>query len=138
MANDERRGRWARAVVLIPILAAALACSSNEPLRLVQMQLGRSLNADNTIAQPAVSFRPRDTVFLSVMTSGRGTGTVSVRWTYAGRVVDEPKKQIHYTYKDAAATDFRLESVSGFPPGDYGAEVFLDGQSVGTRKFRVE
>jgi len=121
------------------LLAVALfGCTSNEPLRVVQIQLGRSLNADSTIAVPAFTFRPHDTVFLSVMTAGRGSGTVSVRWTYAGHVIDEPKKQVRFAYKDSAATDFRLESAMGFPPGEYTAEVFIDGQSAGTKKFRVE
>jgi hypothetical protein len=122
----------------IPILATLLAACSNEPLRVVQIQLGRSLNSDSTVGASTTTFKPRDSVFLSVMTTGRGSGMLSVRWTYAGRVIDEPKKQVKYAYKDSTATDFRLESVSGFPPGEYTAEVFLDGRSVGTRKFRVE
>jgi hypothetical protein len=125
--------------LLIAIVAGSLAaCGSNEPLRIVQIQLGRSLNADNTVAGTAISFRPHDKVFLSVTTSGKGSGTVGVRWTFAGRVIDEPKKQIRYAYKDVAATDFQLESPGGFPPGEYTAEVFLDGHPVGTKKFRVE
>lgn len=125
--------------ILIAFLAAAVsACGSNEPLRVVQIQLGRALNADNTIAAPAVTFGPRDTIFLSVMTAGRGSGTVGVRWSYAGHVIDEPKKQVRYAYKDSGATDFRLESAAGFPAGEYTAEVFVDGQPAGTKKFRVQ
>lgn len=129
--------------VLIPVLTAVLAgavsaCGPAEPLRVVQIQIGRSLNADNTVAAPAYSFKPHDTIFLSVMTAGKGSGTVSVRWTFGSRVIDEPKKQVRYAYKDTAATDFRLETAGGFPPGDYTAEVFLDGQAAGTKKFRVE
>jgi hypothetical protein len=125
--------------LVIAVLAAALSgCEAKEPLRVVQIQLGRSLNADSTIAAPAFSFKPHDTVFLSVMTAGRGSGTVSVRWTYAGHLIDEPKKQVHYAYKDSAATDFRLESAMGFPQGEYSAEVFVDGRPSGTKTFRVE
>src|SRR5262245_34796075 len=123
------------AAVLIAVLAAAVCgCGSDEPLRVVQIQLGRSLNADNTIAAPAVTFSPHDTIFLSVMTTGRGSGTVGVRWTYAGHVIDEPKKEVRYAYKDAGATDFRLQSATGFPRGEYTAEVFVDGQPAGTKK----
>ena len=104
----------------------------------MQIQLGRSLNTDSTIAAPAYTFGAHDTIYLSVMTAGKGSGTVSVRWTYGSRVIDEPKKQVRYTYKDSAATDFRLESGSGFPPGEYTAEVFIDGRSAGTKKFRVQ
>jgi len=127
------------AVLAFACLAgAAAACGSNEPLRVVQIQIGRSLNADSTVSAPAYTFKPHDSIFLSVMTAGKGSGTVSVRWTYGTRIIDEPKKQVRYAYKDSTATDFRLESPSGFPPGEYTAEVFLDGQSAGTKKFRVE
>jgi len=128
-----------RVAILVVLLAVTVgACSSNEPLRVVQIQLGRSLNSDNTIAAPTYSFGAHDAIILSVMTAGKGSGTVSVRWTYGSRVLDEPKKQIRYTYKDSAATDFRLESASGFPAGEYAVEVFLDGQSAGSKKFRVQ
>lgn len=125
-------------VILLSAAAVVAGCGSNEPLRVVQIQIGRSLNADSTIAAPAYTFKPHDTIYLSVMTAGKGSGTVGVKWTYGSRVIDEPKKQVHYSYKDSTATDFRLESASGFPPGEYMAEAFLDGQSVGTKKFRVQ
>jgi hypothetical protein len=48
----------------------------------------------------------------------------------------EPKREV--SYRDIAATEFHLQSAGGFPPGDYTAEVFLDGRSVGSREFRVE
>ena len=127
-----------RACVIAIMIALASACGPDEPMRVVQIQIGRAVNSDNTIAAQAYSFKPHDTIFLSVTTAGKGSGTVGVRWTYRSRVIDEPKKQVHYTYKDSAATDFRLESAAGFPPGEYAAEVFLDGQPAGTKKFRVE
>jgi hypothetical protein len=131
-------GRTVIVLGLFTLVGAVSGCGSNEPLRVVQVQIGRSLNSDNTVAKPAYSFRPSDTIFLSVMTAGKGSGTVSVRWTYGSRVIDEPKKQVHYTYKDSTATDFRLESASGFPPGPYTADVFVDGKPAGTVKFHVE
>ena len=33
-------------------------------------------------------------------------------------------------------TEFHLKSGDGFPPGEYAAEVFLDGQSVGYGKVQ--
>jgi len=128
-----------RATLVILALAGVIAaCGAGEPLRVVQIQLGRSLNSDSTVAGTAFKFKPHDTIYLSVMNAGKGSGTVSVRWTYGSRVIDEPKKQVRYAYKDTIATDFRLESASGFPPGEYTAEVFLDGRSAGSKKFRVE
>ena len=119
------------------VLAVCLAaCGSGEPLRVASIQLGRSVNADNTVSSFTTTFSPDDNIYLSVLTTGVGEGTISVRWTYAGRVIDEPKKQV--TYRIDAATGFRLQSATGFPPGEYTAEVFLNGQSAGTRSFHVE
>lgn len=107
-----------------------------QPLRVTSIQLGRSLNADGTVANFTTVFAPGDSIYLSVLTSGAGSATIAVRWMYAGRVIDEPKKQV--SYRIEAATEFRLQSAAGFPPGDYSAEIFLNGQSAGTRTFRVE
>jgi hypothetical protein len=120
----------------IAIVVALLAGCGGESLRVTAVKLGRSLNADSTVADYTTRFRPGDTVYVSVVTSGVGSATIGVRWTYAGRVVGEPKKQV--SYRDVAATEFHLQSAMGFPPGDYTVEAFLDGQLVGTRTFRVE
>ena len=94
------------------------------------------MNVDNSIRDSTTRFTSHDSIYVSVLTAGNGSGTLAVRWTYAGRVLDEPKKQV--TYRDSAATDFALQSPAGFPPGQYTAEVFFNGQSAGTRAFRVE
>ena len=117
------------------LLICLIGCGSGQ-LKVSAIQLGRSLNPDSTVATFTTRFAPTDSVYLSVLTSGAGSATISVRWTFLGRVIDEPKKQVSQT--TAAVTDFRLQSPTGFPEGDYTAEVFLGGQSVGTRTFRVE
>ena len=127
-----RRLRHLAIVVLFP----CVACGSADPLRVTAIQVGRSLNADGTIATHATTFAPNDNIYLSVRPAGSGAGTISVRWLYAGRVVDEPKKDV--AYRDVAATPFQLKSPQGFPLGEYAAEVFLNGQSVGKETFRVE
>lgn len=121
---------------VILLFACLTGCGSDDPLRVASIQLGRSLNADNTVGQPANSFGPGDTIYVSILTTGSGSGTISVRWMYAGRVVGEPKKQV--SYRDDAATEFQIQSGVGFPPGEYTVEAFLDGQSAGSKTFRVE
>ena len=125
-------------IVQLPVMVLLISlfgCSSEE-LRVTSIQLGRSLNSDGTVAKFTTDFAPNDTVYVSIQTTGVGSRTIGVRWMYAGRVMGEPKKQV--SYRDDASTEFHLQSVSGFPPGDYSVEVFLEGQSVGTREFRVE
>jgi hypothetical protein len=123
-------------IAICVTMASGAGCGSPHTLHVTDVQLGRSLNADNSVRESVARFRPHDTVYVSVLTAGSGQGVITVRWMYAGHVVDEPKKQV--SYKDAAATDFSLQSAGGFPPGDYSAEVLFDGQPAGSRTFRVE
>lgn len=114
------------------LLACLVGCGSD--LRVATIQVGRSLNADDTVASHTTTFAPTDTVYVSVQTTGAGSGTVGVRWVYAGRVVGEPTKEV----RGAGATEFHLQNAGGFPPGEYTVEVTLNGQPAGTRTFRVE
>ena len=124
------------ALTVVMMCACLTRCGSGQPLRVSTIQLGRSLNPDNTVASFTTVFTPMETVYLSVVTTGVGSGTLSVRWTYGGKVIGEPEKQV--ASRTDAVTEFRLQSPGGFPPGDYTAEVFLDKHSGGTRTFRVE
>jgi hypothetical protein len=122
--------------VLLLLAGLVVGCGSGEPLKFSAIQLGRSLNSDNTVGDFTTSFKSGETVYVAVVTTGNGSATIGVRWTYAGRVVDEPKKQV--SYKDVASTEFHLQTAAALPAGDYSVEAFIDGQSVGTRPFKVE
>jgi hypothetical protein len=117
-------------------MAFLSGCGPREPLMVQTIQTGKSLNSDNSIAQHAATFRQKDPMYVSVLTTARGSGTITVRWSYGGRVLHEVTKEV--SYHDAAATDFRFEAADGFPVGTYTIEALLDGQSVGTRSVRVE
>ena len=122
---------------LIPIVAlvAASACAA-DPLTVSTIQLGRSLNPDNSVASHTTAFKTNETIYVSILTPASGAGTFRARWTYAGRLIDEPTKTV--SYKGEAATEFHLQGAGGIPPGDYTVEIFLDDVSVGSRAFRVE
>jgi subtilase family serine protease len=112
-------------------------CRSNQPLvaDTPSIQVGRAIGSDNRIGQHTVTFRPDDTIYVSVLTKDTGSGTIGVRWLYGERVVSEPSKQV--SYKGAAATEFHIQNSGGFPEGKYSVEAFIDGQSVGQRNFTV-
>ena len=119
------------------IAACLLAgCRSNDPLRVNTIQLGRGINPDNTVSGHTTRFKPTDTIYVSILTDNPGSGTVAARWTFAGRVVSEPKKDV--SYRGAAATEFHIQNSGGFPPGDYSVEIVLDGKPIASRDFRVE
>jgi len=118
------------------LLAASVACGPDEPLRVETTQLGRSRNPDNSVAMHTTSFKPEDTIYISILTANPGAGHLSVRWMHAGLVVNESSKDV--SYRGPAATEFHLVNSSGFPAGEYNVEVLLDGRSVAKRNFRVD
>src|SRR5690606_38103376 len=69
-----------RQIFALLLLAACAGCTSGK-LEFQTLQLGRSLNPDNTVGLHATSFKPNDTIYVSVLTSTSGSGTISVRWT---------------------------------------------------------
>jgi hypothetical protein len=121
------------------VLATALlcaACGPSEPLNVVGIQTGKSLNSDHSIGRHAASFHPNDTMYVSVLSTGRGKGTITVKWSLGGQVLQELTKKA--SYNDQAATDFRFQAADGFPVGDYTIEVILDGKTIETRRVKVE
>jgi hypothetical protein len=122
--------------VLVALSSLVAACGPDDPLRLDTIQLGRSLNPDNSVAAHTSVFKPNETVYVAVLTPAPGAGTIGVRWVYEGRVIDEPSRQV--SYREARATEFHLVNSGGFPPGDYSVEAFIDGKPVGSRTFKVE
>ena len=127
-----RRAVLGLAICVASVLAAA--CSGN--LTVTAIQIGKSLNSDNSVAVLATTFKRNDTIYAAVLTDGTGRATMSARFSYGGRVISEPEKRV--SYKGSAATEFHIEYSGGFPPGDYDIELFLNGMSVGMRRVRVE
>jgi hypothetical protein len=124
-----------RRFCLVVALGVA-ACGPSEPLNVVAIQTGKSLNTDHSVGRHATSFRPTDTMYVSVLSNGRGAGTITVKWSFVGRLVQEATKKV--SYNDQAATDFRFQAADGFPVGDYSIEVIVDGKSIETRRVKVE
>lgn len=121
-------------VALVLVLAlTADSCSGN--LTVSAIQVGKSLNSDNSVGILATTFKPNDTIYAAVLTEGTGRGTIGAKFSYGGRVISEPEKRV--SYKGAAATEFHIEYSGGFPAGEYDIELFLNGTSIGTRRVRV-
>ena len=123
--------RCALAVMAIVVTAA---CSG--PLQLANIQVGRSLNQDGSVASITTLFKPSETIYVSVQT-GAGKGVIGVKWKFGEKVVAEPTKSVDYN-TGPKSTEFHLQNSGGFPPGDYSVDVFIDGVQVGTRAFKVD
>jgi photosystem II stability/assembly factor-like uncharacterized protein len=124
----------ARMGLVAAFVVVAAACS-DAPLALANIQTGRSLNQDGSIANISTQFKPNETIYVSVQTTGAAPGTISVQWKYQGRVIDEPSKQVDPS--GPVSTSFQLQNSARFPEGDYSVDIFINGQQVGSRNFRV-
>src|SRR5512134_785360 len=102
---------------LAAAMAAALmlaACS--QPITIDTIQLGRSLNADQSVADQTTTFKPNETVYVSALNNRRGYGTISVRWYMGQQLLSEREKQVKF--QGAGATEFNISSATGFPEGE--------------------
>lgn len=104
--------------VITAATAIAAACGPSEPLRVTTLQLGRSLNPDNSVTEHTTRFKPDDTVYVAILSDEPGYGTITVRWRLHGQVVSEATREVSYTR--AAATEFHLQNSGGFPPAATG------------------
>ena len=138
-----RMHQYARVPFSLLLAVAPFGCSASKPavqtgVKVTDIDVGRSVATDKTIAEKADSFRPADTFYVSVRTDGSGpSATLTARWTYEdGQVVDESRQNITPT-GSATVTEFHLAKPDGWPAGGYKVEVLLNGISAGTREFKV-
>jgi hypothetical protein len=136
----------AHAALLIVLCLALTACSRPAPsggavtqgVRVTDVNLGRTLNADKTVGDSTSSFRPVDTIYASVVTEGSSSSAaLKARWTYQdGQLVDESVRTIAPTGK--STTEFHVSKPDGWPTGKYKVEVSLDGAPASTKDFEVK
>jgi len=102
------------------------------------VELGNQIGADKRVTQQITSFAPKDTIYATVVTNGSApSATLTAKWTYQdGQVVNESTQTIAPT--GPAATEFHIAKPDGWPVGDYTIEVWLDGQSAGTRTVTIK
>jgi hypothetical protein len=81
-------------------------------------------------------------MFVSVVTSNAsGSNQLKAVVTFQdGQVVDSSSQTIATPTMPggSSVTEFHLAKPSGWPTGDYTVEVWLDGQSVGSRRLTVK
>ena len=130
------RARTRLALLAITIAACGVGCRPSDPLRVTTLQLGRSLNPDNSVGIHTTRFKPDDSIYVSILSDEPGYGTLTVRWFFGGQRVSEANKEV--SYQREAATEFHLQNSGGFPPGDYSVEILINGEPAGRRQFRVE
>ena len=145
-----RSANWWMPVVGLLVAIAPVSCTkkteptsstsmppASAPVAVVAVDLGRTIDADKQVAERVDVFRPNDTIYASIRTSGVSPSTrLGVKWTYQdGQVVDQSEQMI--APDGAATTEFHITKPDGFPAGDYKVEIFVDGSPVQSKDFKV-
>src|SRR5512139_3694723 len=113
--------RIATCALALAALITTVACGPSGPLNVKTIQLGRSLNSDNSVGAFATRFKPEDTVYAAALTDNAGAGTLKAVWTFRGRSISEEQKKV--SYREPAATEFHLRYAGGLPPVEYKVEI---------------
>jgi len=118
--------------------AMAPAPGAPAALSVVDVDMGRHIDADKKISDKTDDFAPTDTIYASVHTSGSATNqTVLGRWTFQdGQTVDEHSQSISPT--GDAYTEFHIVKPAGWPKGKYTLHVLVNGAEARTKDVTVK
>jgi hypothetical protein len=129
----------------VVLLVAAAACRGNGAnttagtagVRVTDVTLGRSVGGDKAITDRTDTFKPNDTIYVSVATDGAAPSAIlRAKWSFEdGRLVNESTRTIAPVNKER--TEFHIAKPDGWPAGKYKLEVFLNDQSAETKSFDV-
>jgi len=147
--------RKATVVTLVAVSGAVIGCRAagseqdteaggdvviervSDPLRVVDVELGRAIGPDNRVIDSADEFQTNDTIYASIVLVGSANeATLKARWTEAsGEVVDETVRTV--TPAGETITEFHIVQPAGWQRGKYRVEILLDGTTVGRQDFEV-
>ena len=127
----------------VPPADSAAAAPAPPPAAMVTtIETGKHIDVNKRIVDTASTFAPRDTLYVSVVTTNATANTTlkTVVTFQTGQVVDSSSQTVAapMTTGGSSVTEFHLVKASGWPTGDYTVEVWLDGQSAGTRTLTVK
>lgn len=104
-----------------------------------RITVGNAVGSDKKVAAAATTISPRDTIYVSVDTTGAGEATLRSRWTYLkdgkATVVKEDTQRV--STGGPATHEFHISKPDGWPKGEYQVEVFLNDALAGSQKFTV-
>jgi hypothetical protein len=118
--------------------AGAVVGTARAALSVIDVDMGRHVDAEKKISDKTDDFSARDTIYASVHTSGTANnGAVVGRWTYQdGTVLDEKTNMV--TTDGDARTVFYIAKPGGFAKGKYTLHVVIDGKAVRSKDVEVK
>jgi hypothetical protein len=118
--------------------AGAVASNFGTALSVIDVDMGRHIDAEKKISDKTDDFAPTDTIYASVHTSGTATNRALVgRWTFQdGSVVDEKTDMV--TTTGTGRTVFYISKPGGLAAGKYTLHVLVDGKEVRSKDVEVK
>lgn len=109
----------------------------SDPLRIIEIEIGRAVGPDNRVTEPTEEFRPDDTIYASVVMLGTAeSATLKAKWTHeSGTLLDQTVRTVSPTGETVA--EFHMVRPRGWEKGRYRVQILLDGVEVGEEEFRV-
>jgi hypothetical protein len=109
------------------------------PIRVSDIQVGKSVGTDMKVANQTTDFGVRDTMYVAVITDGAAKDAkIDAKWMFNGtKVVNQSSKTISPT-GGTNATEFHIDKKSAWPKGKYTVEVLLNGVSAGRKDLEVK
>ena len=138
------RSKKIQLLLCVVLLSAAAACRAKDAnttgtagVRVTDVTLGRSVGGDKAITDRTDTFKPNDTIYVSVATDGAAPSAIlRAKWSFEdGQLVNESTRTIAPVNKER--TEFHIAKPDGWPAGKYKLEVFLNDQSAETKSFDV-
>jgi hypothetical protein len=118
--------------------AAPADTAVSKDLKVAAVMIGKRIGQGNLITEPTFQFAPKDTVYLSVSTTGKpDTARLSTKWRFqTGEVLDSSGTTIKPEGGDV--TEFHLTRPKDWKVGTYSVTIYADGDSVDTKAFVVK
>lgn len=117
----------------------ATVAVDSTPIRVSDVQVGKSIGADKKVGNQTTDFGVRDTMYVAVVTEGVAKDAkITTKWTYNGKqVVKESSETISPTGGEAV-TAFHIEKKTAWPKGKYKVDVSLNGVAAGSKDIEVK
>ncbi|MGH8105851.1 MAG: hypothetical protein ACREO1_04870 [Arenimonas sp.] len=106
--------------------------------KLLEVNLGTSLDSDNLVAHPKTQFGNRDKIYASVLSSGQHQGLImKAKWTAPdGALVAETEQALVPTA--GTVSTFSISNNEAWPAGAYTLDISLNGVVQRTVSFEVK
>lgn len=106
--------------------------------KLLEVNLGAAVDADNLVTKPKLVFAARDKIYASVLSTGKHQGlTIKARWTAPdGKLVAETEQAL--VPEKATVSTFSIGNAQPWPSGAYTLDISLNGLVQRTVSFEVK